>query len=447
MSVDEHSSAANQRTSIALCFLVAAIEGFDIQAIGVAAPKLGAELKLAKDVLGQALAATNIGLVLGAAVGGWLADRIGRKLTLILAVTIFGAFTLLTMVSNSFEVLFAARLGAGIGFGLALPNIMALAAELAPQGRRGVVGTIMFCGMPCGGGTVALLSWLAASHINWRQLFLIGGVGPLLIAALVWLLMKEQPRPAQPAAQRLSWKWLGLILVYLVFLGVMEGLGKLPGAGSIAKSAPWLATVPTVVTAFVIAHREVLLGGGRKATSILLWLTFAPTLVILYLVLNWLPTLIVGKGFPAAASEASVYFNYASVIGAVTLGMAYDRFGLRWPMVIAYLGVMASLFGLAHATGHDALMALSGALGFFLLGANYALYGAAAGYYAKAVRGRGSGAAVAWGRAGAVAGPLIGGFLLQGGSSAGGVVMAMMPYAVIALVGVVLLSMVAKPAE
>ena len=85
---------AGAALTIALCFAVAALEGFDIQAMGVAAPKLGPELQLDKATLGQALSASNIGLVLGASLGGWLADKFGRKPVLIGAVLIFGAFTL-----------------------------------------------------------------------------------------------------------------------------------------------------------------------------------------------------------------------------------------------------------------------------------------------------------------------------------------------------------------
>ena len=84
---------------------------------------------------------------------------------------------------------------------------------------------------------------------------------------------------------------------------------------------------------------------------------------------------------------------------------------------------------------------------FFVLGANYAVYGAAAAYYPSNIRGRGSGAAIAWGRLGAVIGPLIGGFLLQGGSSAGSVVGAMAPFAVVAGVAVVALGTLAKSYE
>src|SRR4029434_1010676 len=73
------AAAAGAGVTIALCFTVAVLEGVDIQVMGVAAPKLGAELQLARDTLGRALSASNIGLVLGATLGGWLADRLGRK--------------------------------------------------------------------------------------------------------------------------------------------------------------------------------------------------------------------------------------------------------------------------------------------------------------------------------------------------------------------------------
>ena len=141
--------------TIALCFAVAVLEGLDIQAMGVAAPKLAAELQLPGGVLGQALSSSNIGLVIGAALGGWLADKIGRKPLLIASVLFFGAFTLGTMYAFNYESLFAMRVGAGFGFGGALTNLMAMAAEVSPHNKRGSTGAMMFCGMPVGGGTVA----------------------------------------------------------------------------------------------------------------------------------------------------------------------------------------------------------------------------------------------------------------------------------------------------
>ena len=64
------------------------------------------------------------------------------------------------------------------------------------------------------------------------------------------------------------------------------------------------------------------------------------------------------------------------------------------------------------------VLALSGAVGFCLLGANYALYGVAPAYYPRAIRGTGSGASIAVGRVGSIVGPLLAGLLIGGGTSA-----------------------------
>jgi AAHS family 3-hydroxyphenylpropionic acid transporter len=208
--------------------------------------------------------------------------------------------------------------------------------------------------------------------------------------------------------------------------------------------APWLALMLASVFAYALIHRETLFGGGRAGASILLWVIFLPTLLILYMILNWLPTLVAAKGFARDAAQASVWFNWASVIGALFLGRVVDRFGIRWPLVFAYAGLIGSLLALSQATTLPMILLLSGAVGFFLLGANYALYGVAAAYYPQIMRGRGSGASVAWGRLGAVAGPLAGGYLLAGGATSGAVVQTMIPFAVLAGVALLALSFVGK---
>jgi AAHS family 3-hydroxyphenylpropionic acid transporter len=229
----------------------------------------------------------------------------------------------------------------------------------------------------------------------------------------------------------------------VAFWYLLDQAGRVPGAGSIGGVvAPWLGGVLGLLGAYMVVHRGPLFGGGRSLPSILLWVTFFPTLLILYLVLNWLPTLVAAKGFQADASLASVLFNVFSVVGALCFGPLVDRFGLRWPITLGFLALVGVLIALGQATDYFAIMALSGALGFFLLGCNYALYGAAASYYPGEMRGRGSGAAIAWGRLGSVVGPLIGGYLLQGGSAPGEVVYAMAPFALGAAVGVLLLSFV-----
>jgi AAHS family 3-hydroxyphenylpropionic acid transporter len=392
--------APNVAITVALCFLVAVVEGFDIQAMGVAAPRLAPQFGFDPQQMGWIFAISNIGLVIGASLGGWLADQVGRKPVFIGAVVSFGVFTLLTSLVGSFEALFVVRFCAGLGFGAALPNMMALAAEVSSPEKRASTAAVMFCGMPLGGGTSALLTQLLPPDFDWRILFEIGGILPLLLAPAIYFLMPET-------------------------------LDKSAAAGR--------------PRADVI---EALFGAGRTPVTLLLWLAFLPTLLILYLILNWLPTLVVANGLDrAVAPQASLAFNFASVAGALVFGKMVDRLDTRWPMTSAYVGLIVSLIALSNASGLGMTLLLSGAAGFFLLGANYALYGVAATYYPQNVRGTGSGASVAVGRVGSIVGPLLAGILLGSGTSASGVVQYMVPVAALAGAAVLGLSFFRRPSE
>lgn len=392
----------NAALTIALCFAVAVIEGFDIQAIGVAAPKLGPELGLAADKLKWIFTISNVGLVIGAAFGGRLADRFGRKPVFMASVAAFGLFTVLTPFAASFGALFTARLLTGLGFGAALPNLMAVAAEISPPNKRAATATTMFCGMPLGGGTVALLTQMLPPDFDWRTLFYVGGLLPLVLVPAIWAFMPET-------------------------------LQRRNAAGVVHERTPIM---------------RVLFAEGRATPTLLLWIAFLPTLLILYLILNWLPLLATAKGLDAAAApQASLAFNFASVVGALLLGRVVDRFGAKWPLTLSYIALIGSLVALGGATQQGAILLWSAAAGVFLMGANYALYGIAASYYPSAMRGTGSGASIAVGRIGSIVGPYLAGVLLAGGTSAANVVLYMAPVAAVAGIAVFALGYVRQVEE
>lgn len=387
------NSRHNVAVTVGLCFFIAVLEGFDIQAMGVAAPRLAKEFLFDKEQMGWIFSISNIGLVIGASMGGWLADQWGRKPIFIAAVALFGTFTLATAGAGSYEALLAVRFCAGLGFGAALPNMMAIAAEISRPEKAASTAAIMFCGMPVGGGMSALVTQVLPAGFDWRVLFLIGGVLPVLMVPALWKLMPE------------------------------------------TLSRPRVTQAPNVGVG------KALFGEGRAASTLLLWVTFLPTLLILYLFLNWLPTLVIANGFDSAtAPRTSMAFNFGSVAGALVFGHLVDRFHFRWPMTLAYVALIFALVGLGEAKGEMVTVMLSAAVGFFLLGANYALYGVAPVYYPGAIRGTGSGASVAVGRIGSIMGPLLAGFMMSSGTSAAGVVFYMVPVAAVAGAAVFALS-------
>jgi AAHS family 3-hydroxyphenylpropionic acid transporter len=111
------------------------------------------------------------------------------------------------------------------------------------------------------------------------------------------------------------------------------------------------------------------------------------------------------------------------------------------------VALIVALIALGTTKDHVMTLFLSGAAGFFLLGANYALYGVAATFYPQSMRGTGSGAAIAFGRVGSIAGPLLAGLLLGGGKTATEVVQYMAPVAGVAAIAVFALSFCARSQE
>ena len=363
---------------VLLCLLVAAIEGYDIQAFGVVAPLLAAALHLGPAQVGLAASAAMAGLMVGAFLGGWIADRVGRKPVLVASIVAFGVFSLLTARAPAYEPLLLARFATGLGFGGAMPNLIAIATEISTPGRRTLTVTTMFCGLPAGGSAVALFARDMGPALLWREVFLIGGALPLMLAPLVLVLLPEtRPQPVAGADRRLG---------------------------------------------------RALFGSGRAAATLLLWLAFMLTLAVTYLMLNWLPTLVIAKGLgPRVGSEASLSFNLASIVGALLLGWLVDRSGFRWPLAGTFAALAVAMFALAAATGVTPVLVMSGVVGFMVLGAQYILYAVAPSLYPPQVRAAGVGAALAAGRLGSIAGPLIAGQLRQAGFGPGQVFEVMIP--------------------
>lgn len=377
---------------LALCALAAVAEGFDNQAIGVAAPKLVPEFALTAAQASLIFSATTLGLFLGAGLGGRWADRSGRRRVLTVSMTLFGVCSLLTTQALGPWSLWVLRFLTGLGLGGAMPNFIALSSESVPPSRRVSAVTIVMAGMPIGGSLAGLMALGEALGWGWRAIFYVGAAVPLLLALMLvrWLPARSRP-PAAPFA-------------CIVPLATLR---------------PELESVP-----------QVLFGSGRAVRTLLLWGGFFFTQLILLLMLNWLPSLVVGLGFsPAEASAASVCFNVAGSLGAALLGrlQAGSRRG-RW-VASTYVAMAAALVLLPEARRQFAFTLMAVALaGAVIIGAQLILFALAPLYYPRPIRGTGVGAAVSVGRLGSVFGPLYAGALLTAGGGSAGVLLGIIPF-------------------
>lgn len=353
--------------ALALVFLAAVIEGFDLQAAGVAAPKLGPAFGLAPNQMGLFFSSATFGLIFGALAGGVVADRWGRRAGLSLSLVVFGVFSILTAYAGTFEHLVAMRFLTGVGLGGALPNLIAIAAESTSPGRRGRAVAIMYAGVPLGGAVASVVAMMGL-HEDWQSIFFIGGILPLLLVAPLYFLMPPF-RVSHDA--------------------------RLPESRVRALFAP-----------------------GTLGATLLLWAAFFFGLVVVYLLLNWLPQLLVSLGFAREqASLVQILFNLGGVVGSVIGGRLLDgQYPARatagcFAVLILAIAVLSAVPG----GNMTAALAAGGFVGATLLGAQALLYGVAPQCYPAEVRGTGVGLAVSVGRLGSISGPLLAGALLASG--------------------------------
>ncbi|MBB4955549.1 AAHS family 3-hydroxyphenylpropionic acid transporter [Agrobacterium vitis] len=390
------TSQAGSSRILFLIFLSAVIEGFDFQAPGVVASRLAPVFHLSPGQIGLFFSMGTIGLLFGAIAGGALSDRFGRRAGLLVSMVVFGLFSLMTAFAQSVEFLMAARFLTGLGLGGALPAMVSVAAELAHPERRGRTVAMIYAGVPFGGGVASLVA-MVGLHDDWQMVFIVGGILPLLL--VVPLMMSMPPmRIVKLAGERGAQQW------------------------------------------------RAVLSAGSALITLLLWLGFFLGLLIVYLLINWLPMLMVSRGLTQIeASWVQVVFSLGGVMGSLVGGRLVDgaqrvaRAGFCFVFLVASL----LLLGLAPASFlATALFAAMVAIG--LIAMQSMLYALAPQCYPAQIRGTAVGFAIAAGRLGSIAGPLLAGGVLAAGGSSTGVLMTIIPVAIICGVAMIALLVLLK---
>ena len=384
-----------------LSALAALMDGYDSVIIGITAAAIALSLGLDIKSFGPIFSAAQFGYMLGAFGTGPLADRFGRKSLLALSILVFGLFSLLTPLSNSFDQLIALRFLTGLGLGGAAATFVSLSTEYAPLRVRATIVAVMWTMVPAGNVVGGLLSSMILPSHGWAPVYYIGGVVPIGIAVLILIFVPES---------------IGFLTV--------RGAGKPRLSRIVQRIAPELKQDPNTtyfVTEERIAGAKIshLFSDGRALTTLCFWVVFFCGWLVLITLLAWMVPVLREAGIPISKAPLMIAANSAgAVIGAPIIGRLMDKTNPYHVVIGGFFIGAIVVSALGFAITSVAMFAVFSFIeGFALGGASTGVIALMAASYPTAIRSTGVGWAIGMSRFGAVVGPLVAGLMLSSGWS------------------------------
>ena len=127
------------------------------------------------------LGASAVGIFISAVLGGFLADKFGRRPVVVSGVALFGIFSLSTLMANGLGCLVAARFMTGLGLGAAMPAVIAYASDHSPEYMKKRAVGFIYCAIPIGGLLSGVVMQAGTFGTDWRPVYLVGGIAPLIL--------------------------------------------------------------------------------------------------------------------------------------------------------------------------------------------------------------------------------------------------------------------------
>lgn len=355
------------------------IDGYDINSMALAVPRLEGPLGIPAADFGLVLSAILFGLGAGSALIAPLGDRLGRRPLIVGGCLAVALATLGTASSDTLSEFFIWRFITGLGLGACLPNCSALSAELAPAGKRASLMVLVSAGISGG----ALIAGMTAPELvrlgGWPALFITPGVFAAVLAVGLWFVLS----PGLPAG------------------ATQARAAKVPQLELLR--APWL--FPFAVFAVALTFNS----------------------ANLYLLSQWLPTILPDAGFTIdQAARVSGLTQGGGIVIGLLVSWLLDHWKPGTTMVLAYGLVTAALLamGLAIVAGPAwwtvlLLVAMGG-----ISGGAMAIPALAAFLFPSRLLSSAIGIGVLVSRVGAIVAPLIGGAMLKAGATPGQVLLA-----------------------
>jgi benzoate transport len=372
-----------------------ALDGFDVLSIAFASPGIASEWHPSKTALGWLQSMELAGMALGSILLGGVADRIGRRATILGCLVVMTAGMFLATTASGLESLSVYRVITGLGIGGTLAAINAVAAEFSNTRTRNLSVSIMSIGYPIGavvGGII--VTQLLKGH-DWRTIFYFGcAFTALFIPLVLWLvpesvpwLIRKQPAAALERVNR-----------------TLRRMGHDP-----------VDSLPAVAPEVRRRSSGDIFAPALIATTLIVTAAYFFHVMSFYYVAKWTPKIVVDMGFTQSQGSAVLtWANVGGMLGGALLGLLTLRFDVKRLTICAMvLGAVAvSLFGRSAPDLTE--LSLFAAFALFCTNAGIVgMYAIFAHVFPTHVRSSGTGFAIGVGRGGSVLGPPLAGWLFD----------------------------------
>lgn len=385
---------------LVLCFLMMMADGYDFGTLSLATPSILREWQLQPKEMGFVFSITFFGLLVGSLTYGWIADRYGRRFTIILGTFNFAIPILLTVWATNINELAALRFIGGVGMGGIVPIAYTLVSEYAPKRMRSTVTVITNSGYSLGAAAGGLIAAATIPAYGWQSLYVIGAIFSFAMAlvlirylpdsALFLALKKPNAPQLRPLVQRLL------------------------GGRTLAPETRFVAADEHEGDEIGRAGFFRLFTGMRAYATILLWLLFVADSLGFFFLASWLPLVMENAGVSSSiASLTASLFVFSGLVGGFGIMRFLDRVGpiafVALPIIGGPAEIMIGMPGLPEPLLLTAVAIAGACLG----GIHMAVYAIAVRFYPSTIRGIGVSMATVFGRAGAIVAPFVGGYLLS----------------------------------
>lgn len=395
--LDNSAMSRLQYIIVGLTVGLNALDGFDVLAISFAGPGIAAEWELGNAGLGIVLSMELIGMAVGSVLLGSVADRIGRKPTIMGCLFAMAIGMFMVTTTSSLTELSIWRVVTGLGIGGMLAALNAVTAEFSSRKQRARMIAIMTIGYPMGGVVGGSIVTNLMQYFDWRVVFYFGTAVTIVFIPLIHFIL---PESVHWLARKQPEGALDRINATMKRLG-HAAVDQLPSIEEAARK---------VSTSFLFSRAMI-------ATTILVTAIYFLHVVTLYYILKWTPKVVVDMGFPAyLAGEALTAASLGGALGCVFFGVLSTRFSLKALTIFTFAmaWVFTAIFGRAPAE-LSTIKLYVGMAGFFVNAGIVGMYAILANVFPTHARASGTGFAIGIGRGGSVLSPIIAGFLLESG--------------------------------